>query len=327
MKALYLDGVPALREDLSRPEPARGEALVRLRLAGVCATDLALTQGYAGGFRGILGHEFIGEIASAPDAPARIGERVVGEINIACGACAECRAGRPSHCRQREVLGIRGRNGAFAEYVRLPLANLHPVPPEIADEAAVFTEPLAAALEIQQQLGIRPDQRVLVIGAGRLGQLIARVLRLTGCALQVIARHGRQRALLDAAGIDWIAEDAVAPASVDICIEATGAPSGFALARKAVRPRGTICLKSTYNGTVETDLSSLVVDEIGLIGSRCGPFAPALRLLAGKLVDPTPLIDARLPLARADEALSLAARPGAMKVLIEGPASARDSGR
>ena len=278
MKALWLDGDPSLHADIPDPEPCAGEALVRVRLAGICATDLELLRGYAP-FRGVLGHEFVGEIAAAVDAPGRVGETVVGEINIACGGCGECLAGRPTHCQQRQVAGIRGHHGAFAEFLCLPLANLHRVPASVPDEAAVFAEPLAAALEIPRQVAIGPDQRVLVVGAGRLGQLIARMLRLSGCALAVVARHARQRALLEAAGIAWIAEDAVPERGLDIVVEATGSPGGFALARRAVRPRGTIVLKSTYQGLLPADFSALVVDEITLIGSRCGPFPAALRLL------------------------------------------------
>lgn len=316
MKALWLDDDPRLRDDVAVPELDAGEALVRVRLAGVCATDLELLRGYAP-FRGVLGHEFVGEIAAAPDAPERIGETVVGDINVACGRCGECLAGRPTHCEQRRVAGIRGFDGAFAEYLRLPLVNLHRVPASVPDEAAVFAEPLAAALEIPRQLAIAPDQRVLVVGAGRLGQLIAQVLRLSGCALTVVARHTRQRALLEAVGIPWIAEDAVPERRLDLVVEATGAPGGFALARRAVRPRGTIVLKSTYQGLLETDFSSLVVDEITLVGSRCGPLPAALRLLQLGLVDPRPLIDGRYPLTEALAALDQAARPGGMKVLID----------
>jgi threonine dehydrogenase-like Zn-dependent dehydrogenase len=326
MKALYLDHRPILRDDLPEPQPGPDEALLRVRLAGVCATDLALTRGYAGGFRGVLGHELVAEILSAPAAPDRAGQRVTAEINIPCGHCGDCAAGRPSHCRQREVIGIRGRDGAFAEYLRVPLANLHPVPDPVSDEAAVFTEPLAAALQVQQQLAVRPGQRVLVVGAGRLGQLIARVLRLTGCDLSVVARHARQRDLLAAAGVPWLGEDAVPGAWADVVVEASGAPGGFALARHAVRPRGTLCLKSTYEGALRIDLSALVVDEISVVGSRCGPFPAALRLLAQGLVDPTPLIDARLPLKRAVEALDRAARPGTMKVLIDCRAAGAPAG-
>ncbi len=316
MKALWLDGDLTLRDDVPAPRPAAGEALVRVRLAGVCATDLELLRGYAP-FRGVLGHEFVGEIAAAPDAPGRIGETVVGEINVACGECRECRAGRPTHCERRQVAGIRGHDGAFAELLCLPLENLHRVPDSVPDEAAAFTEPLAAALEIPRQVHIAPDQRVLVVGAGRLGQLIARVLRLSGCELAVVARHARQRALLESVGIPWITEDAVPERGLDLVVEATGSPSGFALARRAVRPRGTIVLKSTYQGLLQADFSALVVDEITLIGSRCGPFPAALRLLRQGLVDPSPLVDACYPLAEAVTALRRAAEPGVMKVLID----------
>jgi threonine dehydrogenase-like Zn-dependent dehydrogenase len=275
-----------------------------------------MLRGYAG-FRGVMGHEFVGEIVAAAAAPGRIGERVVGEINVGCGRCGECLAGRAGHCDKREVAGIRGRDGAFAEFLRLPLRNLHPVPEGLADDAAVFTELSAAALEIPRQLHLDPTERVLVVGAGRLGQLIARVLRLSGCDLAVVARHARQRALLEAAGVRWIDEASVPARAMDLVIEATGAPAGFALARAAVRPRGRLVLKSTYAGPVETDLSSLVVDEVAVIGSRCGPFPPALRLLAQGLLDPTPLIDARFPLDQALTALEHAGRPGAMKVLLD----------
>jgi threonine dehydrogenase-like Zn-dependent dehydrogenase len=214
------------------------------------------------------------------------------------------------------VLGIRGRDGAFADYLSLPLDNLHPVSDSISDEAAVFTEPLAAALAILQQVAIQPDDRVLVVGAGRLGQLIARVLRLTGCDLSVVARHPRQRELLAVAGVAGITEDAVAGRRSDLVVEATGSPGGLALAKRAVRPCGTIVLKSTYKGSIEVDISALVVDEIRLVGSRCGPFPAALRLLEQGLVDPLPLVDSRFPLQQGIEALRLAAKSGRLKVLL-----------
>ncbi|MGD8207399.1 MAG: alcohol dehydrogenase catalytic domain-containing protein [Thiohalocapsa sp.] len=316
MLGIWLDDEPRLRDDLALPTPAAHEALLRVRLAGVCATDLELTRGYHH-FRGVLGHEFIGEIAEAPGAPERVGERIAGEINIRCGSCPECDAGRPAHCRRRRAAGIRDHDGAFAEYLCLPLENLHPVPEDVPDEAAVFAEPLAAALEIPQQVHVGPGLRVVVIGAGRLGQLIVRVLRLSGCDLSVVARHPAQRALLGAVGVPWIDETAVAERDADLVVEASGSPGGFALARRAVRAGGCIVLKSTYRGSLETDLSSLVVDEITLTGSRCGPFPAALRLLAGGLVDPTPLITARYPLADGLAALRHAAEPGAMKVLLD----------
>jgi threonine dehydrogenase-like Zn-dependent dehydrogenase len=215
------------------------------------------------------------------------------------------------------VLGIRGRDGAFAQYLTLPLANLYAVPDQVPDDAAVFTEPLAAALQITRQVHLGPAQRVLVVGAGRLGQLIARALRLTGCDLAVVARRERQRRLLADAGLEWLAEDAVPAAAFDVVVEASGAPGGLALARSALRPRGILVLKSTYAGEVAVDLASLVVDEITVVGSRCGPFPAALRLLAQGLIDPRPLIEARFALAQADAALRRAAEPGVLKVLID----------
>ena len=266
MQALSLeDRQIRLRSDLPRPVPGPGEALVRVRLAGICATDLELTRGYHP-FRGVPGHELVGEIAVAPDAPGRIGERVVGDINLGCGTCAACRAGRRRHCERREVLGIRGRDGAFAEYLTAPLRNLHPVIDAVPDELAVFCEPLAAALRIQAQRPVVTGERVLLVGAGRLGQLIARALALTGCRLEVVARHARQRALLEAVGVDWVDETDVGKRAYDLVVEASGSPAGFGLARLAVRPGGTLVLKSTYAGDARLDLSSLVVDEVTLLG-------------------------------------------------------------
>ncbi|MBN2148185.1 MAG: alcohol dehydrogenase catalytic domain-containing protein [Anaerolineales bacterium] len=318
MRGLWLEDQQCkFREDLEPPFLASGEALLRMRLAGICSTDLELMRGYYP-FRGIPGHEFVGDVVQAPDEPSWVGERVVGEINIMCGVCSACRAGRSSHCEQRAALGIRNWDGAFAEYLRLPLRNLHRVPDGVPDEAAVFAEPLAAALEIQQQVHIRPVDRVLVIGAGRLGQLIAQSLRLCGCELQVVARHPFQRDLLIQRSILTIEEKAVRNAVYDVVVEATGNPAGFALARKAVRPRGTIILKSTYKGDVEINLSSLVVDEVTVVGSRCGLFAPALRLLQEKRVDPCPLITATYSLEDGVEALTRAGKPGVLKVLLRG---------
>lgn len=317
MKALWLEERQlSLRDDLPKPVPGPREALVRVRLAGICATDLELTRGYLP-FTGVPGHELVGEISAAPDAPERVGERVVGEINIGCGDCPACLAGRRNHCERREVLGIRGRNGAFAEYLTLPIANLYPVPDRVGDAAAVFCEPLAAALRIIEQRPVEADERVLVVGAGRLGQLIALALAPLVSDLVVVARHSRQRELLDGAGIAWIGEDAVTPRSFDLAVEASGHPGGLDLARRALRAGGTLVLKSTYAGCVELNLSQLVVDEIQLLGSRCGAFAPALELLASGVVDPKPLIDATYPLELGLDAFTRAARAGALKVLID----------
>lgn len=315
MKGLWLENrTLALRRDLPLPRSDE-EALVRVRLSGICATDLELVRGYYP-YTGVLGHEFVGEVVEAPD-PAWVGRRVVGEINAACGTCENCRRGMPTHCEKRTVLGIVGRDGAHAEYLRLPLENLHPVPDDVSDEAAVFTEPLAAALEILEQAHIRPTERVLLIGAGRLGQLIARVLRLTGADFHVVARHERQQALLAAVRVPWVTAEMAAASRWDVVVDATGSPAGLELATQCLRPRGRLVLKSTYAGDAAVNLSRWVVDEWTVIGSRCGPFAPALRLLTSGLVDPLPLIEARYSLEEALAAMEHAARPGALKVLLE----------
>jgi 2-desacetyl-2-hydroxyethyl bacteriochlorophyllide A dehydrogenase len=316
MQALWLENNQlTYQNNLPKPKPLHGEALVRVRIAGICATDLELLKGYYT-YKGILGHEFVGEIVEAADAPERIGERVVGEINTACGKCFRCLRGQPTHCEQRTVLGIINRNGAFAEYLCLPLKNLITVPPSIPDEAAVFTEPLAAALEIQEQVTIRPSSHVLIVGAGRLGQLIAQTLVLIGCDLQVVARYDKQRQLLATRQIKWIDEKTIQKRTFDIVIEATGSIEGFTLARHAVRPRGTIILKSTFKGELPINLSALVVDEITLVGSRCGPFMPALRLLENQLIAPTLLIDERFPFDKALQAFERAVQSGTLKVLL-----------
>lgn len=316
MTALWLeDQQLSLRHDVPIPTPPPGEALVKVDLAGICSTDLELVRGYYP-YEGVPGHEFVGRVVEAAE-PGWQGARVVGEINAVCGECQACRVGRPSHCERRTVLGIAGRQGAFAEYLCLPLGNLHCVPTHISDSVAVFTEPLAAALQIQQQIHIRPTDRVLVVGAGRLGQLIAQALALTGCDLTVVVRHDYQRRLLQERQILTLSEDSLQPGSYDLVVEATGNPGGFDLARRAVRPRGAIVLKSTYAGELTANFSSMVVDELTLTGSRCGPFAPALRLLASSKVDPQPLIMARYPLSEGLAAFEHAAQPGVFKVLLE----------
>ncbi len=315
MKALWLENqTVTYRDDVPVPEPGPGEALIRMRLAGICSTDLEMTKGYYP-FTGVLGHEFVGDVVEASD-PDWVGARVVGEISIVCGQCRHCRAGRSSHCLHRKTLGIKDYDGVFSEYLRLPLENLHRVPDSVPDEQAVFTEPLAAALEIHEQIHIHPTDRTLIVGAGRLGQLIAQTLALTGCDLGVVARHDYQREILTQRGIVTVAEDEIGLGEMDLVVEATGAPGGFDLARRAVRPRGTLVVKSTYADDLTVDFSSLVVDEVRVVGSRCGPFDPALRLLESNQVDPTPLIMARYPLSEGLAALGHAARPGVFKVLL-----------
>jgi threonine dehydrogenase-like Zn-dependent dehydrogenase len=338
MQSLWLENQTLSLRDIPRPDKS-GEALIRVRRSGICGTDLELVRGYYP-FTGIPGHEFVGEVISisesgdlsSPKGTSRrdtrsletsesanqwIGKRVVGEINASCGECEQCQNGRPTHCEKRTVLGIANRDGVHAEYTTLPLANLHLVPDSVPNEAAVFVEPLAAALEIQQQVHLQPTDRVLLIGAGRLGQLVAQTLALTGVDLRVVARHPLQKKLLTDRGIKLISENEVQPRRWDVVVEATGSPSGFDLARKALRPRGTLVLKSTYRGEMTIAWSPFVVDEITIIGSRCGPFAPALRLLEKKEVDPTVLIAKRFPLASALEAYETAKQPGMLKVLLE----------
>lgn len=316
MKALWLEDTRVSVRNVPIPDAAAfSEALVRVHLSGICSTDLELTRGYYP-YTGVLGHEFVGEVVESPDEEW-LGARVVGEINDACGSCKTCRDGRPTHCETRTVLGIVNRDGAHAEYLRLPLSNLHRVPECVSDDAAVFTEPLAAAVEILQQVHIAPTDRVLLVGAGRLGQLVAQVLVLSGAEVHVVARHTLQRMLLHARGITTLAENDVEPRAYDVVVEATGAASGLELARRALRARGTLVLKSTYAGEVTLDLSPFVVDEITIVGSRCGPFAPALRLLERGEVDPTPLIAERYPLEHGVEAMERAAEPGVMKVLLQ----------
>lgn len=327
MTALRLtDEGLTISTDVPIPMIEAGQALVRVNLAGICSTDLQLIAGYKGGYRGILGHEFVGEVVAVNPSDAEtetwIGKRVVGEINYGCGECALCRNNLGKHCHQRQSLGIINWDGAFADYVMLPISNLHQVPDFLYDEQAVFTEPLAAALEILEQVHVTPSSRVYVLGDGRLGLLIAQVLASTQCNLTVIGRHPVKLAILAQRGIKAIVSTAEELATLrqseaDIVIEATGSESGFLTALDLVRPMGSIVLKSTFASKLsEFDLSRLVVDEITLLGSRCGPFDAALRALANKTVDVMPLVTATYPLADAIEAFDHASSKGVLKVLI-----------
>jgi threonine dehydrogenase-like Zn-dependent dehydrogenase len=315
MRALQFDGELRYWPDAPDPAPPPGEALIRTRLAGICNTDLEIMRGYLG-FTGVLGHEFVGEVAHADDAPELVGRRVVGEINAYCGACPTCRRGDPTHCPNRTTLGIDRRDGTMADYFTLPLNLLYPVPPGIPDEWAVFTEPLAAACEIIEQVAIRPTDRVVVLGDGKLGLLVAQVLGLTGCDLLAVGRHPDKLAILERRGIRTrMAVEAITHGA-DVVVEATGRPEGFAAARAWVRPRGTLVLKSTFHGDVSLDLSMVVVDEITMVGSRCGPFPAALRLLEGRLVDVESLIHEVSPLADGLAAFERAAARDVIKVLL-----------
>lgn len=315
MKSLWLENNQLqLHTDRPVPEPQLGEALIRVLRAGICNTDLELLRGYYP-YAGIPGHEFVGIVEQGPDP--LLGQRVVGEINAACGQCRFCQQGLPTHCENRTVLGIVNRNGAFAEYLTLPVANLHPVPDQVPTDVATFTEPLAAALEIQQQVAIDSTAKVVVVGDGKLGQLVAQTLALTGCDLLVVGRHAAKLAHLEERGIRVGFADAIVDRAFDLSVDCTGNPAGFAIARRALRPRGTLVLKSTYAGQLTFDASALVVDEITLIGSRCGPFAPALELLRTEQVNVLPLIQARYPLTEGLQAFEHAQQRGMLKVLLE----------
>jgi threonine dehydrogenase-like Zn-dependent dehydrogenase len=325
MQALVLTAAGLeLQYNRPLPSPAEDEALICVHLAGVCATDIELTRGYKGGFRGILGHEFVGTVVAAAGHEEWLGQRVVGEINIGCGKCDLCRSGLAKHCRQRAALGIQRRNGAFAEFMTLPVANLHAVPAEVSDEEAVFVEPLAAAFEILEQVKIEPHMRVIVQGDGRLGLLCAAVLATTGCDLTVVGRHADKLALVAAdkrirtlvVSDEVYAELYTNPA--DVVVEATGSPRGFEAALSLVRPQGTIVLKSTFAEQLpQFDISKLVVDEISLVGSRCGPFGRALDAIAAHTVDVRRLISGRYPLSDGPAAFAHAGKKGVLKVLID----------
>ena len=316
MRALIRDEALRVVDNHPTPEPLPGEARIRVRIAGICNTDLELVKGYLH-FRGVPGHEFVGVVERAPGAEMWEGVRVVGDINAACGTCAACRAGRPTHCPNRTTLGIDGRDGAFADYLTLPVSNIYAVPDALPDEAAVFTEPLAAACEILEQVHVRPTDRVIVLGDGKLGILCAQVLARIGCDLTLIGHHPEKLKIVTKLGIRTVLDATGVTNSADFVIEATGHPSGYVDARRLVRPRGTVVLKSTYHGTVAADLTMAVVDEVTLLGSRCGPFAPALRMLERGLIDVKPLIDRQYAFDDVLNAFEHASRPGALKVLVK----------
>ncbi|HEY9809145.1 MAG TPA: alcohol dehydrogenase catalytic domain-containing protein [Halomicronema sp.] len=315
MKAVWLENKQlSLKDNLPIPQPPEGEALIKVLQAGICNTDLELLRGYYP-YTGILGHEFVGRVEKGPEN--LINRAVVGEINAACGECRFCKSGQPTHCENRTVLGIVNRHGAFAEYLTLPVKNLYLVPENVSLDEATFTEPVAAALEIQEQVKITPNQKILVVGDGKLGQLVAQTLALTGCDLLVIGRHSDKLANLESRGIKVGFKDVLKERSFDIAVECTGNPEGFSIARSALRPRGILVLKSTYAANLNLDISSIVVDEITLIGSRCGPFQKAIDLLSQKTIDVNSLIQHRYPLEEAMSAFESAGKRGVLKVLLE----------
>ena len=321
MRALHWDGHNLrVQEQYPAPQASDERALVRVRLAGVCSTDLQILKGYMA-FQGIPGHEFVGEVHEGP--AEWMGKRVVAEINFGCGRCEACARGMQRHCPARQVMGILDADGSFAEYLAVPLANLHPVPDAVPDEAAVFTEPLAAAFEILEQISLQPGIQTVVLGDGKLGLLCAFVLHQAGAAVTIVGRHDTKLALARKAGMravnlsDWQSQ------AVDLVVEATGSPDGLQRALAAVRPRGTLVLKSTLAEDHTLSLAPLVINEVTVVGSRCGLFPPALDALAHSRIPVTALIEAAYPLSAGLQALNHAARRGTRKVLLRAAPSRR----
>ena len=303
-------------QQAATPCPASGEALIRIILAGICGTDRQILEGYSG-FRGILGHEFVGKVVKC-DAAQWVGKRVVGEINITCGSCPFCRRGLRRHCANRSVVGIINHAGAFAEFLTLPAANLHEVPARIPDEAAVFTEPLAAACEILEQVPQLARVRAAVLGAGRLGLLVAQVLRHAGAQVMLIGRSAPKLNLARSWDLKAVTADSpeLRPRSFQLVVEATSSPAGLETALRLVEPRGTVVMKSTFHQPAHFDTAKLVVDEITLLGSRCGNFQTALTLLETGAVQVTPLISKVFPLEQGREAFEYLKDPACLKVLL-----------
>jgi len=301
-----------------RPRPlVPDECLIGVRTAGICGTDLEILAGYAG-FRGVPGHEFVGVVEWAPEgADDWLGRRVVGEINIGCGQCRLCREGVREHCERRQVLGIRGRDGAFAEYVALPAHNLHLVPDGLPDDVAVFVEPLAAACRVTEQLDLSRAPAVAVLGDGRLGLLVAQVLRHAGVRVTVIGRHAEKLAIARRFDLEAVAADGAEArrGRFDVVVDASGRPEGLASALALVRPRGTVVLKSTFHGAAPIATSPIVVDEVTIVGSRCGPFAKAIDLLSRGAVEVRPLVSGVYPLSKWRDAFAVARTN--LKVLID----------
>lgn len=303
-----------LEKQVRIPEPAADQALLRIRQAGICNTDLELVAGMYN-FSGSLGHEFVADVVAGP--AEWLGRRVVGEINVADGTCDMCQQGIPSQCRDRTTVGIDRHPGAFADYLTLTTANLHAVPDSVSDDAAVFVEPLAAALQVIEAVHVSPRDRVIVVGAGKLGLLVARVLQLTGADIRVVVRREKPAQLLANWGIPAARVDELETQRAQVVVDCTGNAGGFATALDLVEPRGTLVLKSTYRGLPQADLTRVVVNEVRVVGSRCGPFEAALRLLEANLVDVTALIDARYDLSDALVAFDRAKQPGMLKVILQ----------
>jgi threonine dehydrogenase-like Zn-dependent dehydrogenase len=317
MQAIVFDGKQArLRSDQPEPKPAAGEARVKVTLSGLCRTDLEVLAGYQS-FEGVMGHEFVGVVAAA-GRQELVGKRVVSEINCVCGKCDMCSSGLRNHCRNRRVIGISGRNGCFAEQVVVPEMNLHLVPDDVSDEEAVFVEPLAAALQVIHQVAIEPRMQVAVLGDGRLALLVAMVLKASGCKLTVVGKHPEKMTQFERRHIVCKPQSEIRMAAdQDVAVECTGRPEGLALAQRMVRPRGRIVLKSTYVGGEPIDLAPIVINELTLVGSRCGSFPEAISLLARREVEVGSMIWRTFRLSQFEKAVAEAKKPHAMKVLLK----------
>jgi threonine dehydrogenase-like Zn-dependent dehydrogenase len=318
MKALYFDGTDFAFRDVPEPEPADGESLIRIKLAGICATDIEIGRGYMQ-YTGIPGHEFVGVVEQSSNA-SLVGKRIVGEINCACGSCAFCRLGHPRHCSERTVLGILGRDGCFAEYIVLPDKNLHLLPESMTDFEGVMVEPTAAAFRVVQQLPNLPGKRVAVTGDGKLGLLVAQALACEGASVCLLGNHPERRRIVAGRGIEFCpsasVNDAAMQGAFPAAVECTGTPDGPAAALSLLSPLGILVLKTTVTQPLHLPSQRLVVDEISVIGSRCGPFPRAIEALEKKEVEVEAMFDRSFPLEQAAEALKHAAKPGILKTFM-----------
>ncbi|MEI7500471.1 MAG: alcohol dehydrogenase catalytic domain-containing protein [Bacteroidota bacterium] len=313
MKALVFDGTLKITE-VAKPRPGNDEVLIRVLISSICSTDLEIIKGYMG-FKGILGHEFVGVVVSKSNR--LYGKKVVGEINCACGECYLCKTGRKTHCQNRTVLGIYGHAGVFTRYIVLPEKNLHIVPDELSLTSAVFTEPLAAAIEIFEQIHIKPSQNVFIFGAGKLGLLIAQVFKLNGCAYKIFSRGEARVNKARSMGINaGLLSELTDLDKAEVCVDCTGNPAGINLALSHLYPRGKLVLKTTVANTEKIDMNQIVINEFEIIGSRCGLFEPALSLLRQGLVRTKPMITKTFDFTDILDGFEHAAKPETLKVLI-----------
>jgi threonine dehydrogenase-like Zn-dependent dehydrogenase len=314
MRALVFNKKLEFLTDYPVPERKKNEALIKVTRAGICNTDLEIIKGYMG-FHGVLGHEFVG-IVERSEKKQKVGKRVVGEINLGCGICSYCTSGMKEHCPDRSVLGILQKDGVFADYITLPEDNLHTIPNSISDDEAVFVEPLAAAYEIMNQVDIAPSDRVCVLGDGKLGLLVGQALSSTGCDLLVVGHHREKLSILDELGINTRHTTSFRGKGYDVVVDCTGSRSGIETAMNIVRPKGKIVLKTTISKSAPLNVNKIVINEVSVIGSRCGPFTSAIRAIKSKAVDLYPMISDTLPLNEGVKAFQYASRKGVLKVIL-----------